>query len=68
LSPAQQAHFAEKSYFEVVVGDAGKQYRIYAGAGMNVCEVGEKGRPILGLCFRRGTAPRPFLMRGGSVI
>ena len=51
MSPAQQAHFAEKSYFEVVVGDAGKQYRIYAGAGMNVCEVGEKGRPILGLCF-----------------
>ena len=23
----------------------------YAGAGMNVCEVDEKGRPILGLCF-----------------
>jgi hypothetical protein len=26
-------------------------YRIYAGAGMNVCEVDEKGRPTLGLCF-----------------
>src|SRR6516165_2424435 len=51
LSPAQRAHFAEKGYFEVVVGDTGKQYRIYAGAGMNVCEVDEKGRPILGLCF-----------------
>src|SRR6516165_1628644 len=51
LSPAQQAHFAEKGYFAVVVGDTGKQYRIYAGAGVNVCEVDEKGRPILGLCF-----------------
>ena len=51
LSPAQRAHFAEEGYFEVVVGDTGKQYRIYAGAGMNLCEVDEKGRPILGLCF-----------------
>jgi hypothetical protein len=51
LSPAQRAHFAEKDYFEVIGGDTGKQYRIYAGAGMNVCEVDEKGRPILGLCF-----------------
>jgi hypothetical protein len=51
LSPAQRAHFAEKGYFEVVGGDTGQQYRIYAGAGMNVCEVDEKGRPTLGLCF-----------------
>jgi hypothetical protein len=51
LSPAQQAHFVEKGYFEVVGGDTGKQYRIYPGAGMNVCEVDEKGRPTLGLCF-----------------
>src|SRR5215475_12789776 len=51
LSPAQRAHFAEKGYFEVVGGDTGKQYRIYAGAGMNVCEIDEKGRPTLGLCF-----------------
>ena len=51
LSPAQRAHFAEKGYFEVVGGDTGRQYRIHAGAGMNVCEVDKKGRPILGLCF-----------------
>jgi hypothetical protein len=51
LSPAQRAHFAENGYFEVVGGDTGKQYRIYAGAGMNVCEVDEKGRPSFGLCF-----------------
>jgi hypothetical protein len=51
LSPAQRAHFTEKGYFEVVGGDTGKQYRIYPGAGMNVCEVDEKGRPTLGLCF-----------------
>jgi len=51
LSPAQQARFAEKGYFEVIGGDTGKQYRIYPGAGMNVLEVDEKGRPRLGLCF-----------------
>jgi len=51
LSPAQRAHFAEKGYFEVVGGDTGRQYRIHAGAGMNVCEVDKKGRPTLGLCF-----------------
>jgi len=44
-------HLAEEGYLEVVGGDTGKQYRIYAGAGMNVCEVDEKGRPTLGLCF-----------------
>jgi hypothetical protein len=51
LSPAQRAHFTEEGYFEVVGGDTGKQYRIYPGAGMNVCEVDEKGSPTLGLCF-----------------
>jgi len=51
LSPAQWMQFAEKGYFEVVGGDTGKQYRIYAGAATNVCEVDEKGSPKLGLCF-----------------
>jgi hypothetical protein len=51
LSPAQRAQFAEKGYLEVVGGDTGKQYRIYAGAGTNVCEIDETGRPKLGLCF-----------------
>jgi hypothetical protein len=51
LSPDQRAHFTENGYFEVVGGDTGKQYRIYPGAGMNVFEVDEKGRPRLGLCF-----------------
>ena len=51
LSPAQRAQFAEKGYFEVVGGDTGKLYRIYAGAATNVCEVDENGRPTLGLCF-----------------
>ena len=51
LSPAQRAQFAEKGYFEVVGGDTGKRYRIYAGAATNVCEVDENGRPTLGLCF-----------------
>ena len=47
----QRAQFAEKGYFEVVGGDTGKRYRIYAGAATNVCEVDENGRPTLGLCF-----------------
>ncbi|WGS23860.1 MULTISPECIES: hypothetical protein [unclassified Bradyrhizobium] len=51
LSSAQRAQFAEKGYFEVVGGDTGKQYRIYAGAATNVCEIDEKGRPEVGLCF-----------------
>ena len=51
LSPAQAAQFAEKGYFEVVGGDTGKRYRIYAGAATNVCEVNEKGRQKVGLCF-----------------
>jgi hypothetical protein len=38
-------------YFEVVGGDTGKRYRIYAGAATNVCEVDENGRSTLGLCF-----------------
>jgi hypothetical protein len=52
LSPAQGAQFAEKGYFEVVGGDTGKRYRIYAGAATNVCEVDVKGRQKVGLCFR----------------
>jgi hypothetical protein len=52
LSPVQRTQFAEKGYFEVVGGDTGKQYRIYPGGLANVCEVDERGRPRLGLCFR----------------
>jgi len=52
LSPAQRAQFAKKGYFEVVGGETGRLYRIYAGAMSNVCEIDEKGRPKLGLCFR----------------
>ena len=51
LSPVQRAQFADKGYFEVVGGDTGKQYRIYAGAAANVCEVDENGHLALGLCF-----------------
>jgi hypothetical protein len=52
LSPAQRAQFAEKGYFEVVGGETDKKYRIYPGTATNVCEVDERGRPKLGLCFR----------------
>ena len=51
LSPSQRAQLAEEGYFEVIGGDSGKRYRIYAGAATNVCEVDENGRPTLGLCF-----------------
>ena len=58
LSPAQRAQFAGKGYFEVIGGDTGRQYRIYAGASTNVCEIDEKGRPTRGLCFMpRGNLP-----------
>ena len=52
LSPVQRTQFAKKGYFDVVGGDTGKRYRIYLGAMSNVCEIDEKGRPRLGLCFR----------------
>ena len=52
LSPLQRTQFANKGYFEVIGGDTAKQYRIYPGAMANVCEIDEKGRPRLGLCFR----------------
>jgi hypothetical protein len=51
LSPAQRAQFARRGYFELVGGETGKQYRIYAGVAANVCELDERGRPTLGLCF-----------------
>ena len=51
LSSAQRKQFAEKGYFEVVGGDTGRQYRIYAGAATNVCEIDENGHPKVGLCF-----------------
>ena len=51
LSPEQRAQFAENRYFEVVGSKTGKHYRIYPGVMSNVCEVDEKGRPRLGLCF-----------------
>lgn len=51
LSPVQSAQFATKGYFEVIGGDTGRQYRIYAGASANVCEIDNKGRPTRGLCF-----------------
>ncbi len=52
LSPLQRTQFAKKGYFEVVGSDTGKLYRIYPGTMSNVCEIDEKGRPRLGLCFR----------------
>ena len=51
LSPAQRGQFAQKGYFDVVGGDTGNRYRIYAGAATNVCEIDENGRPTIGLCF-----------------
>jgi hypothetical protein len=51
LSQAQREQFARKGYFEVVGGDSGKRYRIYAGASVNVCEIDERGRIQDGLCF-----------------
>ena len=52
LTPAQRAQFAEKGYFDVIGGETGRRYRIFPGAMANVCEVNERGRPRLGLCFR----------------
>jgi hypothetical protein len=50
LSPLQRTQFAKKGYFEVVGSDTGN--RIYPGTMSSVCEINEKGRPRLRLCFR----------------
>jgi hypothetical protein len=52
LSPAQRVQFAERGYFEVIGGESGKPYRVFPGGLANVCEVDERGRPRLDLCFR----------------
>jgi len=58
LSPEQRARLAESGYFEVVGCDTRRQYRIFAGAATNVCELDGRGHPKLGLCFvPRGDLP-----------
>jgi hypothetical protein len=51
LSPVQRGQFAQTAISNVVGGDTGNRYSIYAGAAANVCEIGENGRPKVGLCF-----------------
>ncbi|TFV36908.1 hypothetical protein E4K65_44580 [Bradyrhizobium niftali] len=51
LSPAQREQLARKGYFEVIGSDSGIRYRIHAGASVNVCEIDERGRLQVGLCF-----------------
>ncbi len=51
LSAPQRAQLAESGYFEVIGGETGRQYRIYAGGATNVRELSETGCPKLGLCF-----------------
>jgi hypothetical protein len=51
LSPAQREQFARKGYFDVIGSDTGVRYRIHAGASVNVCEIDERGRLQVGLCF-----------------
>jgi len=51
MAIAASTEFAEKGYFEVVGGDTGRRYRIYAGTVTNVCEVDENGRLTMGVCF-----------------
>ena len=41
-----------RGYFEVIGRESGKPYRLFPGGLANVCEVDERGRPRLGLCFR----------------
>jgi hypothetical protein len=41
-----------RGYFEVIGRESGKPYRVFPGGLANVCEVDERGRPRLGLCFR----------------
>jgi hypothetical protein len=51
LSPAQKTQFDASKCFDVVGCDSGRRYRISHGAGTNVHEIDDGGRPIMGWCF-----------------
>jgi hypothetical protein len=64
LSISQRKQFDTNEYFDVIGCDTGRTYRIYYGRVMNVPELDEAGRPILGWCF----LPKGCLVAGDVIL
>jgi hypothetical protein len=52
LSPEQLSQFRRSRSFDVVGSDSGRRYRISYGTSTNVYELNDKGRIVMGWCFR----------------
>jgi hypothetical protein len=64
LSPEQRAQFDAGKYFDVIGSDSGKKYRIRLGTAMNIHELDDDGRSVLGWCF----VPLSPLVAGDVVL
>ena len=64
LSPEQLALYETKSYFEVIGCHSGKRYRITRASSMNIHELDDTGRPLVGWCF----APKGCLVAGDVML
>ena len=64
LSPEQLALYETKSYFEVIGCHSGKRYRITRASSMNIHELDDTGRPLVGWCF----APKGYLVAGDVML
>lgn len=52
LSPEQLSQFKRRKSFDVVGSESGKRYRVCYGTSTNVYEMDQKGRVVVGWCFR----------------
>ncbi|WP_409363051.1 hypothetical protein [Bradyrhizobium lablabi] len=52
LSPAQLLQFKRDKCFDVIGSDSRRRYRICYGTATNVYEMNERGRVVVGWCFR----------------
>ena len=52
LSPEQRSEFEKYKRFDVIGSESGKRYRICYGTSTNVYEMDDRGRIVVGWCFR----------------
>jgi hypothetical protein len=64
LSPEQLAQYDAHNYFDVTGCHTGRRYRINDGRGMNVYQLDDRGRPLVGWCF----VPRDDLVAGDVML
>src|SRR5712664_2446419 len=64
LTSEQLALYETKSYFEVTGCHSGKRYRITHASSMNIHELDDTGRPLVGWCFR----PQGYLVAGDVML